>query len=254
MTNSKKPAIILFIKVPKPGFVKTRLICEFFNERQVNELQIEMIKDTLLVLSSLQTDFQPIISFYPKNELSILKDIIQSFNSLIPDSFIKQIQYIDQEGTSIGSHFASAFLKTFQLKQVSSCIIIGGDTPHITVSLLENALEWLRTSSKNFVIGPSQNSGFYLYGLSEMINNLENIFSKPNEFDNLLTKSNNHELQIRKLPFLFDIDTFDDILKLIKVFPLNKDNKRDKVNLKKELIPYNTIKYLKKVLPNNSYF
>lgn len=254
MNDIKKPGIILYVKVPKTGFVKTRLVSEFINERQACEIQVTMIKDTLQTLSSLDTKFQPIVSYYPENRLEELKKIIHTFTDNIPDSFIKTIQYIAQEGDTNGAHFASTFSKAFQLQDIDSCIIIGGDTPHLPKKILLDAIEWLTNEEKSALIGPSQNGGFYIYGIRQNIEELETIFSKANEFDNLLKLSSENNLAIKLLPFVFDIDTPEDMKSL---FEMNRgiiENKKQIVNKKEITLANHTVEYIAKNLFSNSYF
>ncbi len=254
MIENKKPGIIVYIKVPKIGFVKTRLVSEFITQTQAYEIQKAMIKDTLQTLATLEKRFQPIISYYPENRVEELKDMIQSFANVLTESFIKKIQYIAQEGGSNGLHFASTFSKVFQLKNVNSCIIIGGDTPHLTKKIIVQALEWLTTAERSALIGPSQKGGFYIFGINKNMDKLETIFSKKNEFGNLLALSSDQKFSIKLLPFVFDIDTVDDVVSLYELSRGIKENKKKIVNKDEIALASFTTEYLSKNVFNNNYF
>ena len=255
MNESKIPGIILYIKVPKIGFVKTRLVSDdLINETQAYEIQKAMIKDTLQTLSSLDKRFQPIISYYPEDRLDELKNILQSFTDSISDSFIKSIHFISQEGETNGTHFASTFNKAFQLQDISSCIIIGGDTPHLPKRILKDAIDWLTTQETSAVLGPSQLGGFYIFGLNSQTNDLDSIFSKNNEFANLLEISSKYNLKIKLLPFIFDIDIADDVSSLFQLSQALERNKNNIIEKNDIHFPSNTINYLEKHIFSNNYF
>lgn len=244
MALYKKPGIILFLKVPTRGSVKTRLISEFITELQACELQIEMIRDTLILLSRLEFDFQPVISYFPANELAELQDIIQAFQKDIPPSFFDKILYVPQLGKSVGEHFATTFTQVLELPFVASSIILAGDTPHISSSIITQSLTWLISDQKTAVIGPSQNGGFYLYGINRKLSNLSTVFSKENEFGNLFELSLDQDANLFLNHFLFDIDTLNDVFTLISVFEPILHSKK-KIQIDSFNIPINTLKYIK---------
>ena len=127
MDKSKIPAIILYIKVPKVSKVKTRLISELIDETQAYELQVEMIKDTLEMLSSLDIKFQLIISYFPEKDYTILQDIILSFHNVLQNEFLEKITFIAQQGATMGMHFSSTFDQVLALQNIKSIIIVLND-------------------------------------------------------------------------------------------------------------------------------
>lgn len=243
MNSEKVPAIILFIKFPTVGFVKTRLISEIITETQACNLQIEMIKDTLLILASIkETDFQPIISFYPPENAEDIKFLIKSFSNIVPKAFLERFVYIPQFGDSIGDHFSSTFNQAFQIANINSCLIIAGDTPHLHVSIIYQSLKSLQLNKRSAIIGPSQMGGFYIFGLTENISGLNNIFSKPNEFKNIIELCNSLNYKTKILAYNFDIDTFQDVQSLYYIFESMNGNKNADLNR-----PVHTMNYLLKL-------
>ena len=248
MVNSKIPAIILYQKVPKIGKVKTRLVSELINETQAYELQVEMIKDTLEMLSSLEIEFQPIISYFPERDLNILQDITLSFQDNIKKEFLDKILFIAQRGETIGLHFSSTLDQVLTLRNINSCIIIGGDTPHLESSIIFDSLNWLENEQPSAVIGPSQLGGFYIFGINEKLSRLEDIFLKTNEFGNLLDICNKSNLNMKILEFLFDIDTSEDIATFYSIFNAIEKNNKEITSKKNQFFPFHTMDYLKRVI------
>ena len=248
MINSKIPAIILYLKVPKIGKVKTRLVSELINETQAYELQVEMIKDTLELLSSLKIEFQPIISYFPEKDLKILQEIILSFQSVIQKIFLDKILFIAQRGETNGIHFSSTFDQVLTLQNINSCIIIGGDTPHLESSIILDSLNWLNNKQPSAVVGPSQLGGFYIFGINDKLAGLENIFSKTNEFGYLLDICHTTNINMKILQFLFDIDTSEDVLTFYSIFNGIERNSKKITTKKREFFPHHTLNYLKRVI------
>jgi glycosyltransferase A (GT-A) superfamily protein (DUF2064 family) len=248
MKESKIPAVILYIKVPKVGFVKTRLISKHVTALDAYEIQKAMIVDTLLTLESLEGKFKPIISYYPKKNLQGLKEFIHSKELNLSKSFTDKIFFIAQEGYDNGNHFASTFKKVQEMENISSSIILGGDTPHIDSSIIIKALEYLENNSSTAIIGPSQLGGFYLFGSNIKIHNLESIFLKSNEFANLINLCLNSGVNVKTLPFVFDIDKEEDLLSLYYIFEPILDKQESLKPFSSLSYPNNTIFLLKKIL------
>ena len=208
-----------------------------------------MLQDTLILLSNLEFDFQPVISFYPEEKLSILKDIINQFQPTISKMFLNRIQYFAQKGHSNGERFASAFNSAFSFNRNSSVIIIGADSPHISANILIEAINDLSTSPKSAIIGPSQTGGFYIFGLNNNINNLSSLFDTDHECNNLKNICSKESISVKIYPYLFDIDELEDIKLLHDLFKSNESivhytNNNFTSNLKYNF-PRQTIKFLK---------
>ena len=196
--------IILFCKVPKEGFVKTRLVTDKFTPKNAKDFQIAMLLDTLSVLYSLPFQFQLIISYFPEENLQLLEDMINVETDNRKKEFLESIVYFPQTKETIGERFDESFKNAFSLDYIKHVIIVGGDTPHIDVEKLDLAYKTLIKNKDNVVIGPSQNGGFYLFGINKSDINLSSLFDSPNEFSNLLEIAYKNDLVPELLPFLND--------------------------------------------------
>lgn len=214
LKSGKTLGIIIFTKVPQPGFVKTRLVHKDLNSQFNSKLQEAMLKDTLLNIHSFVNETVVILAFYPREKRKILQErIIKPLNQIYPE-FINRIKIIPQEGEDIGSRFAFSFNYAFKCLKLRSAIIIGSDTPHLQPNIISSALKILQENFKNSVIGPSQNGGFYLLGINESNSlSLDKIFTYYTTYNEL---GNAIDLLIREtevyiLPEVTDIDCFENL-------------------------------------------
>lgn len=247
MSKEKIPGIILYLKFPQIGTVKTRLISDIIDKTQAFELQIAMIKDTLLLLANLNVPFQPIISFYPPTELESFKNLIYSFDDIISSHFLTKLLFIPQQGEGSGAHFKSTFEQVFKLSNISCCIILGGDTPHLPSLIIKKGLDYLQKNELSSIIGPSQSGGFYIYGLTRYIKNLDLTFSKEDELGNLLELNILNALTTYMLPYVHDVDTSQDAYSLFLLLKAVEDVDEKVLTNKTFSKSVYTFRYLKKL-------
>ena len=87
----------------------------------------------------------------------------------------KNIEKVSTQGTgNLGIKIRRQFLKTYyennrSVKNTSSILIIGSDLPSISYADLAEALEILR--HKEMILGPSNDGGYWLLGLSKKLLN-----------------------------------------------------------------------------------
>ena len=155
--NSSENALIIFIKNPQLGKVKTRLAKTVGNEKAL-EIYLELSKITrenCQILSQRipsergQSDIQPYV-FY--------SDFINTNDDWSNDIFKKAVQ----SGEDLGDRMSNAFLLILQ-NHAKACII-GSDCPSLSAAILEAAFEAL--DNHDFVVGPSTDGGYYLLGMN----------------------------------------------------------------------------------------
>jgi len=220
LKSGKDLGIIIFTKVPQPGFVKTRLVHKDLNSQFTSNLQEAMLKDTLLNMYSFVNEVVVILAFYPDRKREILqKRILEPLDQIHPD-FINKIEIIPQEGEDIGSRFKNSFNYAFKYYNLGSAIVIGSDTPHLQPQIISSAFNILQEDFKNSVIGPSQNGGFYLLGInagkSLSLNKIFSYYSSYNELGNVMELLI-QETDVHILPEVTDVDCFEN-LKSVREF------------------------------------
>lgn len=106
------------------------------------------------------------------------------------------------------------------LEEYDRVILIGADAPQITADLLRDAIKALDTH--DFVIGPAHDGGYYLFGGRMHMD--ASVWS-----DVPWSTEHTREALITKLPakpvflsFLSDVDTHDDLQRILREMPKQK--------------------------------
>ncbi|TXD48058.1 DUF2064 domain-containing protein [Polaribacter sp. IC073] len=130
-----------------------------------------------------------------------------------------------QVGNSFGERFSNAIDTIFK-KGFDKVITIGNDTPHLKTHHLVATLQQLET--KDVVLGPSKDGGFYLMGIKKAQFHKENFIKLPWQTNRLHKKIANiataQNLEVQFLELLSDLDSKEDIqfiLNSFKAIPLS---------------------------------
>jgi len=125
-----------------------------------------------------------------------------------------------QQGNSFGSRFTKAFQEVFDAGY-DNVISIGNDCPYLTSEILEKAIQNIQR--KDMVLGPDQDGGAYLIGLSKSVFDPEAFealsWQKESLFSELLAYSFQNEQSLECLAQLNDVNRIQDVLKLIEFKP-----------------------------------
>lgn len=188
-----KEALIIFVKNPVPGKVKTRLAATVGNEA-ATDIYRKLLWHTHKVTLPLSCDR---FVFYA-DEIN-LNDIWED----------KDFQKVVQQGQDLGARMLHAFEWVFELGYTSVCII-GSDCMEITEALLRSAFDAL--TQNDVVIGPSADGGYYLLGMKKSIPELfvNKPWSTTKVFELTMEDIINQQLRLQQLDTLRDIDTEED--------------------------------------------
>lgn len=188
-----KEALIIFIKNPVLGKVKTRLAATVGNEK------------ALEIYRLLQARTNKITSPLIQDKWLFYSDEIETNDTWGNDEYHKQVQ----QGNDLGEKMLNAFKHCFDLGYEKVCII-GSDMMDITTSIIETAFSDLEKSDT--VIGPAVDGGYYLLGMKKL--HVPIFFNKKWSTESVLKstlidlKENN--LSYYTLELLNDIDTEED--------------------------------------------
>lgn len=142
-----RPIILLFVKAPIRGQVKSRLAAEVGDETAL-DLYKCFVQDIVGTLDGSGYPFR--ICFYPR-------DGEKEVAALLGGSY----RIMSQEGNDLGERMENAFRRIFA-EAYDRAILIGSDIPDLTAEVFRDALDSL--GSDDVVIGPAADGGYYLIG------------------------------------------------------------------------------------------
>jgi rSAM/selenodomain-associated transferase 1 len=143
--------LLIFIKNPRLGYVKTRLARTLGDEAALGIYHILLEKTRLAAMG------------VPVRRLLFYSDQIQPDDTWPASAFEKWLQ---TEG-DLGARMQHAFAQAFQLG-AEKVAIIGSDCPELTPEILQKAYDVL--DHHDFVVGPTPDGGYYLLGMRQMEN------------------------------------------------------------------------------------
>jgi uncharacterized protein len=199
--------ILLFVKLPEKGSVKTRLAKDL-GHGFVQTLYENFVLDLLETLAKVKWPI--IIYFHPPES-----------GNAISKWLGKNYSYAPQKGVDLGERMENAFKDAFA-DGFSKVIILGSDLPDLQASILEMASKALNVT--DIVIGPSVDGGYYLIGFRDN-SFLPEAFKGISWGTDAVLKDTFKILREKKyrahlLPELRDVDTIEDLKAL---YERNKD-------------------------------
>ena len=138
-------ALAVFARAPVPGRAKTRL-SPVLGARGAAALQSALISDTIQKVRELSWRVDCYLFLAGRSAL------------FCPPSHWRRAY---QKGRSVGARLARAFGRL--LANYQAVVIVGTDSPELSIRLLRQAWRELRTSDA--VLGPCPDGGFFLIGL-----------------------------------------------------------------------------------------
>ena len=201
--SSTENCLILFVKSPEKGHVKSRL-SQLIGENVTRNLYKSFVTD---ILESIQCNLQYSIriAFHPQNAKS---NVVRWLG--------KQYSYLPQRGDGLGERMEHTFKQIFS-GGVEKALIIGSDIPDLPRSFILKAFESLGTYDA--VIGPSFDGGYYLIGFRndtffpEVFHRIE--WGTDTVFSQTLDRFKKAQT-VRIMPLWWDIDLPEDIKALLE--------------------------------------
>lgn len=185
--------IIVFIKNPRLGHVKTRLAKDVGDERAL-EIYLKLTAHTQRILSAV-----PYV-----NRNVYYSEFVDDTDDWSTDTFIKRLQ----SNGDLGDRIKHAFHEVFE--QNEKVIIIGSDCAQLSANHIQQAIDAL--DNNNVVIGPSLDGGYYLLGMDSNFQFLfEDIaWSTESVFETTKNKALAQGLSVAEIEKLSDIDYIED--------------------------------------------
>lgn len=201
MNKNNEKSIILFVKYPRAGAVKTRL-GEQIGADEAAELYKCFVTDLIGAVSS-------------SSNLIICCDPSISKKDFI-DWLGDRHSYIPQSGSDLGARMKNSFKQVFDM-DIAEAVLIGSDAPDLPVDFIDLAFSAFETHGA--VIGPSSDGGYYLIGFSRQ-SFLPEIFdgigwSTETVFQDTMKIFDRNDNKVHTLPMWYDVDTVEDLKALI---------------------------------------
>jgi rSAM/selenodomain-associated transferase 1 len=141
-----KNTLLILIKNPRPGYVKTRLARTVGDEAALRIYRY-LLGKTRVAAQGVRAE-----------RVLCYSDVVETNDDWPEADFIKTTQAPGDLGARMAASFQSAFDKGAE-----KAVIIGSDCPALTGALLQRAFDALDHS--DFVLGPTPDGGYYLLGM-----------------------------------------------------------------------------------------
>ena len=188
------PALIIFIKNPEKGKVKTSLAAELGDDAALH------------IYNQLLEHTRSVTEFFSGEKYLFYSDYPNWNDAWDINTYRKRIQ----QGDNLGQRMEAAFTSVFD-EGHDRAIIIGSDCYELSLQVINTAITDLDTH--DVVIGPSHNGGYYLLGMrtpqSALFTNLQWTTGNSLEDTEALLKQSH--LTFKQLPLLHDLQTTADL-------------------------------------------
>ena len=189
-----KEHLIVFLKAPRPGTVKTRIAQTAGAERACGIYQ-ELVETVLRKLNPLK---EVELCFAPDDASSEIQRWLRS-------DWTARAQGEGDLGARLTRAFASAFANGAE-----RVVIIGSDCPEVKTADIRTA--WKELQTHDLVVGPAVDGGYWLIGLrtpqADLFRDIN--WSSDQVLAQTLAQARKQALRIQVLRILTDIDTEED--------------------------------------------
>lgn len=185
-------ALIIFIKNPELGKVKTR-IAKTAGDEKALAIYKELMRHTQKVSLGVEAN----------------RHLLYSENINFQDNWSNEtFQKYLQPNTDLGGRMNHAFKNAFEENE--KVIIIGSDCASLTTEIVQEAFEALEEN--DFVVGPTYDGGYYLLGMKRYSPTVfeEIEWSTETVFEKTIGKINSLKSKYFLMPILSDIDYEED--------------------------------------------
>jgi len=194
-----KETVLVFLRAPEKGRVKTRLAAKLGETKALN-LYKKFVHRTLVAVET--SGLNHTICFFPAGKRVLVENWLGMNHIFLP-----------QKGLDLGQRMGNALSAAFD-QGATKAILVGTDVPGIGAHHLLEALNILNV--KDVVIGPSLDGGYWLIGFQRG-RFCPDLFCKVDwgsdtVFSATMEKCRVAGLAPGILPALQDIDTLEDLV------------------------------------------
>jgi rSAM/selenodomain-associated transferase 1 len=193
-------ALVVFVKHPAPGAVKTRLAAAVGPEAAAR-LYRTLAERVLEATTPRAGEYERLVFFDPPGALADVR------------TWLPGVRLAAQSAGDLGARMADAFGRAFA-RGAARVALVGTDAPGLSRETVVQALDALDTA--DVAIGPTDDGGYYLIALREPRPELFAgvAWSTPSVREQTRARAASAGLSIRELPRLRDVDTLQDLREL----------------------------------------
>jgi rSAM/selenodomain-associated transferase 1 len=189
--------LVVFVKEPRPGAVKTRLATAVGPEAAAH-LYRTLAEGVLEATTPVPGEYERLVFFDPREARRALRE------------WLPGVSLRAQADGDLGERLADAFARAFRRGAVRVAIV-GSDVPGVTRDTALGALAAL--DEADVVLGPAEDGGYYLIALRaphpELVRGID--WSTFAVLGQTLARAAVVGLAVRRLETLRDVDTLDDL-------------------------------------------
>ncbi|MBI1374374.1 MAG: DUF2064 domain-containing protein [Phycisphaera sp.] len=192
--------LIVMTRWPEPGRTKTRMI-PALGEDGAAALQLNMTRHVLRWIDALRW----------RRPFGVEIRYAGGDDELMQRDFGRQRAYVPQGDGDLGARMSRGFGEAFD-DGVSAVAMIGCDCPSVTGDVIRDAFSELHRGA-DVVLGPANDGGYYLIGLSRMVGDLfvGVDWGTDRVMTQTLAKCHTLNLRVTTLEERHDVDVPDDL-------------------------------------------
>ncbi len=193
-----KSALIVFVRFPAPGKVKSRL-AEGLGEEQAASFYRACAEKTFRECEKVDGAPEKYIFYSDAADEQAVREWVGPM-----------FHFAYQKGENLGERLANALCTVFAAG-VKKVVVMASDVPDLDAGILDEALKSL--STYNIVIGPASDVVYYLLGMKKMHEEMFKgiAWSTEEVLGQTLKAAGELGLRVKRLPILRDIDTDADL-------------------------------------------
>ena len=189
--------LVVFVKHPTPGAVKTRLVPALGAETAA-ALYRALVEHVLAATSPQRGEYERLVFFAPQQATQAMR------------RWLVGVQLRHQAGEGLGERLTDAVARAFR-RGAGRVAVIGSDAPWLTRADVTAAFAAL--DAADVVLGPAEDGGYYLLALRAPQPSLfEGIaWSSPRVLEQTLARARAAGLGVARLASRRDLDTLEDL-------------------------------------------
>ncbi|WP_050607054.1 TIGR04282 family arsenosugar biosynthesis glycosyltransferase [Clostridium niameyense] len=196
-------ALIIMTRIPVAGKTKTRLM-KILTGEQCASIHKSFLMDILNTTNFMKKNMDIYLTYSDEGPFSIIESLIPEYIKAFP-----------QSGKILGEKMRNA-IENLLDNGYDKVVLIGSDIPEVQPNNIEKAFEIL--DEKDVCFGPTMDGGYYLVGMKKMhpiVFESDIKWGSKYVFDNTMGILNKANLQVGFVDKYEDIDTEEDLKKLI---------------------------------------